>query len=160
MFFLCAGLIDIIVTKFVMFHSGGNGLYSLILEKACFNMPASLLTSVLLFPSAFHLGKTLRFSFRSSCIIFLFHKIEVREPNFVWKQLLPLIPVQHKLLGKTFTIQIKKLFAKHKDASLAKLFIMSITEKDIASNLPLPLTAPTTPESSKCKLMQIMTKED
>ncbi|KAH0691822.1 hypothetical protein KY289_019180 [Solanum tuberosum] len=74
------------------------------------------------------------------------------------KQLLPLIPVQHKLLGKTFTIQMKKLFAKHKDASSAKLFIMSITEEDIASNLPLPLTAPTTPESSKRKLKQ--TKED
>ncbi|KAK4721281.1 hypothetical protein R3W88_011514 [Solanum pinnatisectum] len=62
------------------------------------------------------------------------------------KQLLPLIPVQHKLLGKTFTIQIKKMFAKNKD--------------DIASNLPLLLTAPTTPESSKRKLKQIMTKED
>lgn len=71
---------------------------------------------------------------------------------------MPLIPVQHKLLGKTFTIQMKKLFAKHKDASSAKLFIMSITEEDIASNLPLPLTAPTTPESSKRKLKQ--TKED
>ncbi|WMV51058.1 hypothetical protein MTR67_044443 [Solanum verrucosum] len=72
----------------------------------------------------------------------------------------PAIPVLHKLLGKTFTIQIKKLFAKNKDASSAKLFIMSITEKDIASNLPLPLTAPTTPESSKHKLKQIMRKED
>ncbi|KAG5609596.1 hypothetical protein H5410_020877 [Solanum commersonii] len=76
------------------------------------------------------------------------------------KQLLPLILVLHKLLGKTFTIQIKKLFAKNKDASSTKLFIMSITEKDIASNLPLPLTAPTTPESNKHKLKQIMTKED
>jgi len=37
---------------------------------------------------------------------------------------------------------------------------MSITEEDIASNLPLPLTAPTTPESSKHKLKQIMTKEN
>uniref|UniRef100_A0A3Q7IT20 Replication factor A C-terminal domain-containing protein n=1 Tax=Solanum lycopersicum TaxID=4081 RepID=A0A3Q7IT20_SOLLC len=58
------------------------------------------------------------------------------------------LSVQHKLLGKTFTVQIKKLFAKNKDASSAKLFIMSITEKNIASNLPLPINAPTTPESS------------
>ncbi|KAG5581216.1 hypothetical protein H5410_051843 [Solanum commersonii] len=76
------------------------------------------------------------------------------------KQLLPAIPVLHKLLGKTFIIQIKKLFAKIKDTSAAKLFIMSITEKDIASNLPLPLIAPTTPENSKHKLKQIMRKED
>ncbi|KAG5597986.1 hypothetical protein H5410_039218, partial [Solanum commersonii] len=55
---------------------------------------------------------------------------------------------------------IKKLFAKNKNASSAKLLIMSITEKDIASNLPLPLTALTTPDSSKHKLKQIMTKED
>uniref|UniRef100_A0A3Q7HNJ5 Replication factor A C-terminal domain-containing protein n=1 Tax=Solanum lycopersicum TaxID=4081 RepID=A0A3Q7HNJ5_SOLLC len=57
---------------------------------------------------------------------------------------------------------IKKqlLFAKNKDASSAKLFIMSITEKDIASNLPLPINAPRTPESSKRKLKQIMIKED
>ncbi|WMV22174.1 hypothetical protein MTR67_015559 [Solanum verrucosum] len=85
---------------------------------------------------------------------------DIHEIRCIKKQLLPLIPVQHKLLGKTFTIQIKKLFAKHKDASSAKLFIMSITEEDIASNLALPLTAPTTPESSKRKLKQIMTKED
>ncbi|XP_049394620.1 uncharacterized protein LOC125858882 [Solanum stenotomum] len=62
---------------------------------------------------------------------------EIRDVRCIKKQLLPLILVQHILLGNTFTIQIKKLFAKNKDASSAKLFIMSITEKDIASNLPL-----------------------
>ena len=80
--------------------------------------------------------------------------------SIIQKQLLSLLSVQHKLLGKTFTVQIKKLFAKNKDASSAKLFIMSITEKDIASNLPLPVNTPTTPESSKRKLKQIMIKED
>ncbi|KAG5587783.1 hypothetical protein H5410_048217 [Solanum commersonii] len=85
---------------------------------------------------------------------------EIHDIRCIKKQLLPLIPVQHKLLEKTFTIQIKKLFAKNKDASSAKLFIMSITEKDIVSNLPLPVTAPIIPESSKRKLKQIMTKKD
>ncbi|KAG5572244.1 hypothetical protein H5410_062010 [Solanum commersonii] len=85
---------------------------------------------------------------------------EIHDICCIKKHLLPLIPVQHKLLEKTFTIQIKKLFAKNKDASSAKLFIMSITKKDIVSNLPLPVTAPTTLESSKRKLKQIKTKED
>nr|XP_025884857.1 uncharacterized protein LOC104645518 [Solanum lycopersicum] len=85
---------------------------------------------------------------------------EIHDIRCIKKQLLSLLSVQHKLLGKTFTIQIKKLFAKNKDASSAKLVIMSITEIYITSNLPLPINAPTTPESSKRKLKQIMIKED
>uniref|UniRef100_A0A3Q7EWT9 Replication factor A C-terminal domain-containing protein n=1 Tax=Solanum lycopersicum TaxID=4081 RepID=A0A3Q7EWT9_SOLLC len=85
---------------------------------------------------------------------------EIHDICCIKKQLLSLVSMQHILLGKTFTVQIKKLFAKNKDASSAKLFSMSITEKDIASNLPLPINTPTTPESSKRKMKQIMIKED
>ncbi|KAG5586102.1 hypothetical protein H5410_046536, partial [Solanum commersonii] len=61
--------------------------------------------------------------------------VEIHDIRCIKKQLLPLIPVQHKLLWKTFTIQIKKFFAKNKDSSLAKLFIVMVGNTLLSTQL-------------------------
>ncbi|KAK6805532.1 hypothetical protein RDI58_003317 [Solanum bulbocastanum] len=55
---------------------------------------------------------------------------EIYDVRCTKKQMLPLANVTRQLSGKTFTIQVKKSFAKTMDGTPGKLIILSYAEKE------------------------------
>lgn len=55
---------------------------------------------------------------------------EIYDIRCTKKQMLPLANVTRQLAGKTFTIQVKKSFAKTMDGTPGKLIILSYAEKE------------------------------
>ncbi|KAH0756281.1 hypothetical protein KY290_026551, partial [Solanum tuberosum] len=75
---------------------------------------------------------------------------EIYDIRCTKKQMLPLANVTRQLTGKTFTIQVKKSFAKTMDGTPAKLIILSYAEKENIISAPSS-PAPMDTRSSKRK---------
>ncbi|KAH0702438.1 hypothetical protein KY285_016716 [Solanum tuberosum] len=76
---------------------------------------------------------------------------EIYDIRCTKKQMLPLANVTRQLTGKTFTIQVKKSFAKTMDGTPAKLIILSYVEKENIISAPSSPAPMNTAASSKRK---------